>query len=40
MLGEIFYWIFNMSIAASLCGLAVLLIRAIKIIPRRVSVWL
>lgn len=40
MLGEIFYWIFNMSIAASLCGLAVLLIRRIKRIPRRVAVWL
>ncbi len=40
MLGEIFYWIFNMSIAASLCGLVVLPIHRIKRIPRRVSVWL
>ncbi len=40
MLGEIFYWIFNMSIAASLCGLVVLPIRRIKRIPRRVAVWL
>lgn len=40
MLGEIFYWVFNMSIAASVCGLAVLLIRQIRRIPRRVSVWL
>ena len=40
MLGEIFYWIFNMSIAAAICGLPVLLIRMIKKIPRRVTVWL
>lgn len=40
MLGEIFYWIFNMSIAAAICGLPVILIRMIKKIPRRVTVWL
>ena len=40
MLGEIFYWIFNMSIAAVICGLPVILIRMIKKIPRRVTVWL
>ena len=40
MLGEICYWIFNMSIAASVMGLLVLLIRKIKAIPRRVSVFL
>ena len=40
MLGEIFYWIFNMSIAAAICGLPILLIRMIKKIPRRVSVFL
>ena len=40
MLGEIFYWIFNMSIAATICGIPVLLIRLIKKLPRRVSVWL
>lgn len=40
MLGEIFYWIFNMSIAAAICGLPVVLIRMIKKIPRRVSVFL
>ena len=40
MLGEIFYWIFNMSIAAVICGLPVLLIRMIKKIPHRVTVWL
>ncbi len=40
MLGEIFYWIFNMSIAAAICGLPVCLLRMIKKIPRRVTVWL
>ncbi len=42
MIGEIFYWIFNMSIAAAICGLPVVFIRMIKKIPRRVSVilWL
>lgn len=40
MLGEIFYWIFNMSIAAAICGMIVLLIRLVKRIPRRVFVWL
>ncbi len=40
MLGEIFYWVFNMSIATAVCGLAVLLIRCVKKIPRRVAVWL
>ncbi len=40
MLGEIFYWIFNMSIAAAICGVPILLIRMIKKIPRRVTVWL
>ncbi len=40
MLAEIFYWIFNMSIIASVMGLIVLLIRKIKVIPHRVSVVL
>lgn len=40
MFGEIFYWIFNMSIAAAICGLPVCLLRMIKKIPRRVTVWL
>ncbi len=40
MLGEIFYWIFNMSIAAAICGLPVIFIRMIKKLPRRVSIWL
>lgn len=40
MFGEVFYWVFNMSIIASLMGLIVLLIRAIRVIPRRISVFL
>lgn len=40
MLDEIFYWIFNMSIASAICGIPVLLIRLIQRFPRRVSVWL
>ena len=40
MLGDCFYWILNMSIAASLTGIPVLLIRLIRAIPRRVSIFL
>ncbi len=40
MLGELFYWIFNMSITAAVTGLIVLLIRAIKEIPRRIVYFL
>ena len=40
MLGEIFYWIFNMSIAATICLIPVLLIRLFKRIPRRIFIWL
>lgn len=40
MLGEIFYWIFNMSIAATICGIPILLIRLVKKIPRRIFIWL
>ena len=40
MFGEFFYWIFNMSIIASFTGVIVLLIRSIRAIPRRVSVFL
>ena len=36
MLSELFYWLFNMSIVASLTGLIVMLLRMIKRIPRRV----
>ncbi len=40
MLHEIFYWLFNMSLIASLSGLAVLLLRRIKGLPRRAAVLL
>lgn len=40
MLAEVFYWVFNMSITAVITGLIILLIRAIKRIPRRVTVLL
>ena len=40
MLGEICYWILNMSIIASFMGLIILLIRRIKFIPHRVTVFL
>ena len=35
--GEIFYWVFNMSIAASIAGLVVLLIGRIRRLPRRIA---
>ena len=39
---ELFYWLFNMSITASLVGLIILLLRRIRAIPRRVIrfLWL
>ncbi|MBR4914147.1 MAG: peptidase M56 BlaR1 [Clostridiales bacterium] len=40
MLGEVCYWILNMSIMAAFMGLIVMLIRQIRAIPRRVSVFL
>ena len=40
MLGEIFYWLFNMSIVASVSGLFILLLRLIRIIPRRIILFL
>ena len=40
MLGSVCYWIFNMSIVASFMGLLVLLIRKLRGIPRRISVFL
>ena len=40
MPGEVFYWVFNMSIAATICMLPILLIRCVRSIPRRVFVWL
>ena len=35
MLSEVFYWLFNMSISASLVGIVVLLLGKIKKLPRR-----
>ncbi|MBR4335688.1 MAG: M56 family metallopeptidase [Clostridia bacterium] len=35
MLGDIFYWLFNMSIVASLSGAVILLFRRVRRIPRR-----
>ena len=40
MLQEVFYWVFNMSIAATITGVIVMLIRLIKKIPRRFTVFL
>ncbi len=40
MLQEVFYWIFNMSIAASITGGLVMLLRLIRWIPRRISIFL
>ena len=37
---EAFYWVFNMSITASVTGVLVLLVRQIKAIPRRLTVLL
>ena len=40
MLQEIFYWIFNMSITAAITGTIIMLVRLIKKIPRRITVFL
>lgn len=40
MLGEIFYWIFNMSIVATICMVPVWFLRFIKKFPRRFFIWL
>ena len=40
MIGWVCYWVINMSIVASFMGLIVMLIRKIRFIPRRVSVFL
>ena len=40
VIGEICYWLINMSIVASFMGLIVMLLRMIRFIPRRVSVFL
>ena len=40
MLQEVFYWIFNMSITATLTGVIIMIIRQIKKIPRRLTTFL
>lgn len=40
MPGELYYWIFNMSIIASLMGSLVLIVRKLRFIPHRISVFL
>ncbi len=40
MLQEVFYWIFNMSITAAITGVLIMLVRLIKKIPRRMTVFL
>lgn len=40
MLQEVFYWIFNMSITAAITGVLIMLVRRIKKIPRRLTVFL
>ncbi len=40
MLAEWFYWTLNMSIVGIITGIAVLLVRAVPCIPRRVILWL
>lgn len=39
-MGEVFYWLFNMSVAASLAGTVIALVRRFWRIPRRVAVIL
>ena len=40
MPGDVFYWLFNMSITAAICGVPVLILRAFKRLPRRVLMLL
>lgn len=40
MLHEVYYWLFNMSITAAITGLLIMLIRSIRVIPRRLAVIL
>ena len=37
MLDTVFYWLFNMSIVAGVCGLIIVLLRLVKKIPRRIT---
>ncbi len=40
MIGRIFYWVLNMSITATVTGLVVLAVRSVRVVPRRVAVFL
>lgn len=40
MPGDVFYWLFNMSITAAICGVPVLILRAFKRLPRRIMALL
>ena len=40
MLQELFYWVFNMSITAAITGVIIMLVRLMKKIPRRLTVFL
>ena len=40
MLQEVFYWVFNMSITAAITGALIMLVRLIRRIPKRISVFL
>ena len=40
MLQEVFYWIFNMSITAAVTGVLIMLVRLVKRIPRRLTIFL
>lgn len=40
MLGDVFYWLLSMSVAAAITGLVILPIRMIRKLPRRVAIWL
>lgn len=40
MLQELFYWVFNMSITAAITGVIIMLLRLVKKIPRRLTVFL
>ncbi len=40
MLGEVFYWLFNMSVTAAVTGLVILAVRRLPHIPKRISAFL
>lgn len=40
MLGDVFYWLFSMSVAAAITGALILPLRSLRKLPRRVVIWL